>query len=266
MKERTGSQTMIAERAPLAPDIPLVALVDGASASSTEIVAGALQDYDRALLVGTTTFGKGLVQSVYQLDGGYALKLTTGKWYTPSGRSIQKARRFDENGQWVEVLPDSLETPATRASRPRFRSSGGRELYGGGAITPDVVVSADAITTAEQRLRRLLAPHAQKLTALVNALAEAQKGKVAATFHVDPAWRSDLYRRLAADSVVNDRAVYDADAADIDRAIENRVAKVSFGEAEARRHELVSDSQLRRALTLLRGARTQAQVLAAAGR
>ena len=63
------------------------------SASASEIVAGALQDHDRALVLGSTTFGKGLVQSLYSLDGGYALKLTTGKWYTPSGRSINRERR-----------------------------------------------------------------------------------------------------------------------------------------------------------------------------
>ena len=93
VRGRGDEQNFVSERQPIAADIPLVVLTDGSSASASEIVAGALQDYDRALVLGTTSFGKGLVQSLYPLDGGYALKITTGKWYTPIGRSIQKDRK-----------------------------------------------------------------------------------------------------------------------------------------------------------------------------
>src|ERR1700741_4800236 len=111
IRARNGeNQTFVASDDPVAPTIPLVLLTDGRSASASEIVAGALQDHDRALIVGTTSFGKGLVQSVFPLEGGYAIKLTTGKWYTPSGRSIQKERVLDAAGNLVEVHPDSLET------------------------------------------------------------------------------------------------------------------------------------------------------------
>ena len=91
----------------------MVILTDERSASASEIVAGALQDHDRALVVGQTSFGKGLVQGVYNLDGGYALKLTTGKWFTPSGRTIQRPRKF-VNGQFVEEQPDTSETNVTQ--------------------------------------------------------------------------------------------------------------------------------------------------------
>jgi len=90
IRARNGeNQTFVATDDPIAPTIPLVLLTDGRSASASEIVAGALQDHDRALIVGTTSFGKGLVQSVFPLEGGYALKMTTAKWYTPNGRSSQ---------------------------------------------------------------------------------------------------------------------------------------------------------------------------------
>ena len=109
MRARSGEvQRYAARGTPLAPTLPLVVLTDGYTASASEIVAGALQDHDRALVVGTTSFGKGLVQSLFTLDGGWALKLTTAKWYTPSGRSIQKERKVVD-GKIVEE-PDSLET------------------------------------------------------------------------------------------------------------------------------------------------------------
>src|SRR3712207_6212370 len=127
---------------PVFPSAPLVVLTDESSASASEIVAGALQDHDRALVVGQTTFGKGLVQSVFPLEGGYALKLTTAKWYTPSGRSIQKDRKF-ENGRFVAEAFDSTETEAAKKNRPTYRSDAGRVVYGGGGITPDIIVPDD---------------------------------------------------------------------------------------------------------------------------
>ncbi len=264
VRGRGDFQKFVANNDPLAPDVPLVVLVDGYSASAAEIVAGALQDYDRALVLGTTSFGKGLVQSVYNLDGGYALKITTGKWYTPSGRSIQKERKFNDNGQFVEVAPDSIESDSARKAKPTYKSASGRTLYGGGAITPDVYVAADTLTTAEQKLRRALAPASQKYLQQLQAIAEEQKGKVKPDFAINPAWREDLYRRLTADSVKIDKAMFDAGAADVDRAIEERVAKLAFGDTAVKRHQLNDDNQLRKAIELLRKSTTQKDVFAAA--
>ena len=152
------NQEYFAREKPIAPDIPLVILTDQYTASASEIVAGALQDHDRALILGTTSFGKGLVQTLFNLDGGYALKMTTGKWYTPSGRSIQKERKFTADGQFVEVHPDSLESDSARRARPAYKSDAGRQVLGGGAITPDVFVKPDTFTTAEQAFLRATAP------------------------------------------------------------------------------------------------------------
>lgn len=135
------------------PGLPLVILIDGRSASASEIVAGALQDHDRALVLGATSFGKGLVQTLYRLSGGNMLKLTTARWYTPSGRSIQKTRTRDESdfdaavltlpGQWVQ-------RPEAAGDRQPYRSFGGRSLLGGGGITPDLQVHPDTLSDAEE--------------------------------------------------------------------------------------------------------------------
>lgn len=266
VRERTGVQELRSEREPLAPQLPLVVLVDGASASSAEIVAGALQDYDRALVLGTTSYGKGLVQSVYEIADGYALKLTTGRWFTPSGRSIQKPRRFDDAGRFVEVRDEAQESDSARRARPTYRSLGGRTLYGGGAITPDVVLRSDTITSDEQRLRRALAPHGAALYSALTELAESQRGTLRPDFAIAPQWRERVYARLQQDSSRIDRALFDAGASEIDRAIEERVAKVVFGDSTAMRHTIKYDNQLRKARELLRAQTTQAAVFAAAAK
>ena len=116
-----GSTREFNDRAPqLYPELPIVVLVNEFSASAAEIIAGALQDHDRALVVGTPTFGKGLVQSLYTIDDSTALKLTTAKWYTPSGRSIQREAK-NEDDQLLQAMVDG---DASRARAAAERSCG----------------------------------------------------------------------------------------------------------------------------------------------
>ena len=118
---------------PVDTEIPIVVLVDNASASASEIVSGALQDYDRATIIGTRTYGKGLVQSIRPLPYDGQLKLTTAKYYTPSGRCVQAIdySHRNEDGS-VGHIPDSL----THA----FTTAHGRTVRDGGGITPDFIV------------------------------------------------------------------------------------------------------------------------------
>lgn len=255
----------VSEGTPLAPNIPVIVLTDGFSASASEIVAGALQDHDRALVVGVTSFGKGLVQSVFRLDGGYAIKLTTGKWYTPSGRSIQKERVLDENGRLVEVQPDSsVESDSARAARPIFRSAGGRPVYGGGAITPDVIVPYDTLPAAELRLARALVPRSQDVYLALYDYAFGLKDQVRADFEVTPAMREAFRQRLEAKGVTVDRAEWDAGRAYVDRLLDNRISRLAFGDSTAKRREIPEDRQLLRAMELLGRARSTAELLALA--
>lgn len=263
VRGRAGQvERYVAEMSPLAPDVPVVVLTDGYTASASEIVAGALQDHDRALIVGTTSFGKGLVQSVFRLDGGYAIKLTTGKWYTPVGRSIQKERVLDSNGRLVEVLPDSQESDSVRANRPLFKSVGGRPVYGGGAITPDVIVPYDTLTTAEQRLARALVPQSQQLYLALYDYAFAQKDKVQPDFAITAQMRNDFLAKLEERGVTVDRAEWNAGRSYIDRLLTQRIAGFAFGDSTAKRREIPEDTQLKTAVDLLRRGRTTADLLA----
>jgi carboxy-terminal processing protease len=117
--------------------MPVVVLVNNSSASASEITSGALQDFDRAVVMGTKTYGKGLVQSMVDLPYNGQLKLTTNKYYIPSGRCIQKLNYKHDNGGSTEVVADSL----TRT----FYTAGGRAVKDGGGITPDVEVIADSL-------------------------------------------------------------------------------------------------------------------------
>src|SRR4051812_45800103 len=229
IRARNGeNQTFLASDDPVAPKIPLVLLTDGRSASASEIVAGALQDHDRALIVGTTSFGKGLVQSVFPLDGGYALKMTTAKWYTPSGRSIQKERKLLPSGEFVEVMPDSLETDSVRRSRPTFRSDAGRIVYGGGAITPDIIVRPDTLSSTEQKVFNTFAPKTADVRATLMDYALELKKTVKPNFVVEPSWREEFYRRLQAKGVTVDHAQYEQAGSGIGRLFRKKNAPAAF--------------------------------------
>ena len=122
-------------------DFPMVTLVDGGSASAAEIVAGALQDWDRSLIIGTTTFGKGSVQKIFPLEDGGALKLTTDRWYTPSGRSIDKPLELS-----------GVEEDTTKVTEKKGFTTLGpmkRKVYGEGGITPDIVIQPTKMTKLE---------------------------------------------------------------------------------------------------------------------
>ena len=123
------------------PDKPIVVLVDRYTASAAEIVTGALQDHDRALVLGERTFGKGVVQSVMDLPHGRKLRITTGSWHTPLGRSLHRER--DADG---DPLPEDLDTIAP------LRTPAGRTLQSGGGIFPDLDVAPDTLTLLEREL------------------------------------------------------------------------------------------------------------------
>jgi carboxyl-terminal processing protease len=142
-------------------DFPLIVLIDGGSASASEIVAGAIQDYDRGLVVGTNSFGKGLVQNEFRLRDQSRIRLTVSKYYTPSGRMIQKPykdKNFDDyyNGGFEESESDSINRPDSTDVRPIHYTQSGRPVYGGGGITPDIEIKFKSFSVSPEMTQQFL--------------------------------------------------------------------------------------------------------------
>ena len=144
-KLKQWDKEFFATRNPLLPDMRVVVLIDRASASASEILSGSLQDYDRAVVVGERSFGKGLVQTTRDLVYNTKLKVTTAKYYIPSGRCIQAVDYSHRNPDGsVGLIPDSLVTA--------FKTKAGRVVYDGGGITPDVKIVPDTLAKVTQAL------------------------------------------------------------------------------------------------------------------
>ena len=258
VRSRSGeTQSYVARDQPALPNTPLIVLVDERAASASEIVAGALQDHDRAVIVGQTTFGKGLVQSVFNLDGGYALKLTTAKWYTPSGRSIQRERKFVD-GRFVEdTTRDSTETEASKKNRPVYKSDAGRIVYGGGGVTPDVIVPDDTLSTAEQALLKLLSPKALEFqNALLDYALELSK-QVSRDAQPQPAWRDELLRRLEARGVKVDAKAWNDGSRWLDQELERFVVRYAAGDSAVARRQIKYDRPLQKAIEMMNRGQSQ---------
>jgi carboxyl-terminal processing protease len=238
-------------------DMPIVMLANRNSASAAEIVTGALQDHDRAYVVGETTFGKALVQSVYRISSNAGLALTTAHYYTPSGRLIQ--RPWDTT--FDEYLTYSLKDQD--AARPHTASDlkhtdAGRPVYSGGGIEPDKRVPGPLEGFNPTRFGRTLfnrqefENYAQKFTAEGDTrIAGTSVGRksVKPNFAVDDAMLADFREQLKADKIKIDEDAFKKDGDFIRAMIRFRIDEVVFGIAEARRHLISVDPQALAALS-----------------
>jgi len=250
--------------------LPLIVLINQRSASASEIVAGALQDHDRALIVGETSFGKGLVQSVYQMDNNTGMALTTARYYTPSGRLIQR----DYQGSAFDYY--NLPEAQAGADKPREikKTDSGRQVLGGGGIAPDVKVTLRELNRFEARLnaRDVFFEYARRLAsgqvpAASNFRLPIKDNEVrAAILRDDPLTASKFE---ITDAILNDFKEFlrnhkieftDKDIEEnigfIKRRIKQEVFTSSFGLQEGFRVAVQGDSQVQKALELMPEAKT----------
>lgn len=230
-------------------DLPLVILVNRGSASASEIVAGSIQDHDRGLVVGETSWGKGLVQSVYTLQYGAGLALTTSKYYTPSGRNIQR----DYSSFYDYYVADegdngeSAEMPLK--DRKQFKTDTGRVVYGGGGITPDVFVKPPTLSRATQLL--------EVRSALFNYGVEyaAAHPNLKQDLEITPAMMEDFIKYAVDKDVASADDIRAAlkkpdDHKYIERALKAEIIAAKFGYDASYPYRLQGDSQVDKALEL----------------
>jgi carboxyl-terminal processing protease len=240
-------------------DLPMVALTNRSSASASEIVAGALQDHDRAYIIGETTFGKALVQSVYRISGGAGLALTTAHYYTPSGRLIQ--RPWDESfDEYLTYSARDQITVREHAATELKRTDAGRPVYSGGGIEPDRHLNGQYEgfnQTAFGRAlfsRQVFETYAQRFMAEGDtriAQRATNRQMVKPDFVVDDAIVADFREFVRGEGYRIDEALFAQDLPFIKAMIRFRIAEALFGGAEARRQLLAVDPQAQLAIEML---------------
>lgn len=241
------SQTFRASEGEAWPGLIVAVLVDEFSASAAEIIAGALQDHDRALIIGHETFGKGVYQTVFPLGEDEALKLTTGRWYTPLGRSIER-----------DQLPgDTVGTDSSSV----FITKGGRRLRGGGGIYPDVVVASS--DQAELALNRVLGSRYQTFRRVVSEYAASTPAEADRPETGDG---EALRSRLEEAGVSFTGAQWDSLQTVVTRQLEYLRARLAGGEGQELAARVANDSVVALAVDRLRMANSTQDLLRSAAR
>src|SRR5262245_13570672 len=255
-------------------DIPIVVMANRSSASASEIVTGALQDHDRAYIVGETTFGKALVQSIYKVSGSAGLALTTAHYYTPSGRLIQRPwdATFDE---YLSYQLKDQEVERSHNPSDLKRTDSGRPVYSGGGIEPDKRVVGPVLGFNPSRFGRTLQArqafdnYAQKFTADGDTRVSQQstgRQVIKPNFVVDDAMLADFREHLKNERIRVDDEAFKKESDFIRAMIRFRIDEAVFGTVEAQRHLISTDPQAQVAISMFGEAQKLTELTKATGR
>jgi carboxyl-terminal processing protease len=251
----TKGQTIVSQRGRAYPDqnytamhgndgkmFPIVVLVNRGTASAAEIVSGALQDHDRALIVGQTTFGKGLVQTVYNLSENTGLALTTYHYYTPSGRLIQ--RNYEGVSLYDYYYNHAGALPANKTNQEVKLTDSGRTVYGGGGITPDEKIDSPKANHFQEVLL-------SKDVFFLFAPIYMANRTVEKNFQVDDAVLSEFKQYLTSKNIPYTQADLDGVSDWLKASIKDKIMAIQFGESDGLRVRADWDPMIQKALTFL---------------
>ena len=234
--------------------IPLLILIDKGSASASEIVSGAVQDWDRGLIVGETSFGKGLVQTQISLKDGSALRITTARYYTPSGRLIQRSYEDGLYEYYTEGYDESVnsETKKDNGKRPVFYTQAGRKVLGGGGITPDIKIKHNKITklTTELIFKRLFFEYGSKYS-LENPELKRDFGVFKDHFVIDKTILLDFKKFIESKDLLFKEQDFKDDLVYIKLMIKAEIARNLWGSPEYYQIRISGDSQVKQALNYI---------------
>lgn len=246
------NQRFVAQSGDQYPGLPVVVLTGPQTASAAEILAGSLQDHDRALVVGQTTFGKGLVQTLFQLPAGHWLKMTTARWYTPVGRSIQSPHALGVSIGQGEALEPEVEE---NQERETFRTDGGRIVYGGGGITPDLIIEPDKFTEGEIEFLKAVQKHGSKFYDVLYQYAldyHRRHPELRPGFAVTNDLLDGFYDALNGNDIPVSRELFDGARRWLGQELAYQVTYARWNPQEARKRANSEDPQVKVAADLLR--------------
>jgi carboxyl-terminal processing protease len=270
-RARGSTKTFVDQANQEWPSLPIVVLVNDGTASAAEIISGALQDHDRAVVVGVPTFGKGLVQTLFPFSDNTALKLTTGRWYTPSGRTIQRKARSEEDQARIAAVEAGQAAPDSAAAdsvkRPIYKTDAGRVVRGGGGIVPDLVIRQDTLTDSERAFATALASKFAEYRDALTATAlqiKTDKSVGSEDFTVTAGMRAEVLRRMRAKGVQLADSVFTRADPLVNEQLGYEIARYVFGRPAEFRRRSRDDRQMQMALDLLHKAQTPKDLLSLA--